>query len=209
MSTFKTPKGTELPLLNLRGKAYLQVAHRLVWFREINPLWGIETKMKECQDDYSIAYAEIKDDKGRIVATAHKREDTKGFADHMEKAETGAIGRALALCGFGTQFADELDETPRIVDSPVLIASSVPKSSNLGTLIKPVVVAKQLEPGKPFVISFGRYKGVDIRSIPKPELINYCQFIRGNADKDNKPLTGAVRDFMDAADDLLGEKLPF
>ena len=37
----------------------------------------------------------------------------------MEKAETGSIGRALALLGYGTQFcADELDEGDRIVDAP-------------------------------------------------------------------------------------------
>ena len=36
-----------------------------------------------------------------------------------EKAETKAVGRALAMLGYGTQFAPELDEGERIVDSPV------------------------------------------------------------------------------------------
>lgn len=31
---------------------------------------------------------------------------------------TGAIGRALAMCGYGTQFAPELEEGPRLADSP-------------------------------------------------------------------------------------------
>ena len=44
--TFKTPKGTELPLLDLRGKDYLMVAHRLVWFREEHSDWTIETEVK-------------------------------------------------------------------------------------------------------------------------------------------------------------------
>jgi hypothetical protein len=39
--------------------------------------------------------------------------------DFGPKAETGAIGRALAALGFGTQFAIELSEDDRIVDTPV------------------------------------------------------------------------------------------
>lgn len=120
MKTFKTPKGTELPLLNLKGKDYLQVAHRLVWFREEKPDWTIKTSFVSISADYAIAKAEILTAQGLLVATAHKSEDKKGFFDFIEKAETGAIGRALALCGYGTQFcAEELDEGKRIVDSPV------------------------------------------------------------------------------------------
>lgn len=37
----------------------------------------------------------------------------------MITGNTGAIGRALAMIGFGTQFAPEFDEEQRIVDSPV------------------------------------------------------------------------------------------
>ena len=44
-------------------------------------------------------------------------------------AETGAIGRALALCGYGTQFSTELEES-NVVDSPVdTIANTTNKSS--------------------------------------------------------------------------------
>lgn len=119
-NTFRTKKGTELPLLNLRGKDYLQVAHRLVWFREEHPDWSIETEIVENKPEATLSKATIKDEKGRILATAHKFEDKKGFADHREKSETGAIGRALALLGYGTQFcADELDEGERLADAPV------------------------------------------------------------------------------------------
>jgi hypothetical protein len=119
MQSFKTPNGTELPLLDMRGKPYLQVAHRLVWFREEHPDWTIETELKT-EKDSAQARAVIKDASGRIMSTAHKFEDRAGFADFREKAETGAIGRALAMVGFGTQFcADELDEGERLADSPV------------------------------------------------------------------------------------------
>lgn len=117
--TFKTEKGTELPLLDLRGKDYLQVAHRLVWFREQHPDWSIETQIISFSENGALVKATIKNDKGITIATSHKTEDRKGFQDFIEKAETGAIGRALAACGFGTQFAPELDEGERLADSPV------------------------------------------------------------------------------------------
>lgn len=115
----RTPKGTELPMVQLKGKDYLQVAHRLVWFREEKPEWRIETSFLELNDSFAVAKAIISDTQGNPIATAHKREDKQHFPDFMEKAETGAIGRALALIGYGTQYAPELDEESRIVDSPL------------------------------------------------------------------------------------------
>lgn len=121
MSIFKTPKGTELPLLDLRGKPYLQVAHRLVWMREEHSDWQIKTAVTyDLEKRWAIGHATITDGSGRALATAHKFEDAKGFQDYIEKSETGAIGRALALCGYGTQFAPEFDEAERVVDSPVV-----------------------------------------------------------------------------------------
>ena len=145
MKTFKTPKGTELPLLNLKGKDYLQVAYRLVWFREDHPNATISTEIISNNETYSLVKASILTDKG-IMAVAHKREDAKSFPDYMEKAETGAIGRALALYGYGTQFTEDLDEGARIVDSPVVVPkatvgyAAVPFSGDvLGTAIQATV----------------------------------------------------------------------
>lgn len=115
----KTKAGTELPLMDIRGKPYLQVAYRLVWFREEHPDWSIETSLVKSDATETIAHAIIRNAEGRIIATAHKSETAKGFADHMEKCETGAIGRALALCGYGTQFEPDLDEGDRLADAPV------------------------------------------------------------------------------------------
>lgn len=121
--SFRTEKGTELPILNLRGKEYLQVAHRLVWFREAHPDGIIKTTMLAMQGEGPTEYAVFKAEiyvKGTMVASAHKKETRAGFDDFIEKAETGSIGRALALAGFGTQFsADELDEKDRLADAPL------------------------------------------------------------------------------------------
>src|SRR5262245_46766475 len=101
MQTMKTPKGTELPLIDLKGKPYLQVAHRLVWFREEHPEWAIETNIVEQDSAHAVMRATIRvNEGGPIIAQATKSETKTGFSDFLEKAETGAIGRALALCGF-------------------------------------------------------------------------------------------------------------
>lgn len=120
MKVHKLKSGTELPIMQLKGKDYLIVAHRLVWFREECPTWSIQTELKVLTDKLCVAMATIRNDKGEVVATAHKSETPQGFADFIEKAETGSIGRALAYCGFGTQFCEpDLDEGERIVDAPL------------------------------------------------------------------------------------------
>ncbi len=107
-------------LMQIKGKDYLQVQWRIVWMREDHPEWGIETEIVNSVPGGAQVKATVKDASGRILAQAHKMETKAGFGDYLEKAETGAIGRALALCGYGTQFTgDELDEGVRIVDSPV------------------------------------------------------------------------------------------
>ena len=107
-------------LSKIKGKDYLEVKWRIVWVRSEHPDWGIETEIVNSVPGAAQVKATIKNAEGRILAQAHKMETSKGFPDYLEKAETGAIGRALALCGYGTQFTgDELDEGVRIVDAPV------------------------------------------------------------------------------------------
>lgn len=128
MKYFKTPKGTDLPLLDLRGKPYLQVAHRVVWFREEHPDWVIKTTVEPDFDKQRcISRAEIYNNSDHLIACGTKVEDAKGFQDYVEKSETGAIGRALALCGYGTQFAPEFDEGERLADAPIQPAKVTPQ----------------------------------------------------------------------------------
>jgi hypothetical protein len=63
--------------------------------------------------------AMIKDVTGQVIATARKKETEIGFPDYIEKAETGAIGRALAMCGYRTLQAPEFDEQDRLADASV------------------------------------------------------------------------------------------
>lgn len=114
-------------LMNLKGKAYLEVKWRLVWFRQEHPDWSIRTQIVHLniEQKYAVFKAIISNENGVIVAEGTKMEDARGFADFMEKAETGSVGRALGILGYGTQFAPEFDEVdsnspnPRIVDAPI------------------------------------------------------------------------------------------
>jgi len=138
--------------INLKGKQYLPVAARIAWFREDHPDWSIVTKAVPDLSgaDYCTFNAQVCDRQHIVLATAHKTEHEKHFADYREKAETGAIGRALALCGYGTLFAQELEEpiTPsgdmRIVDAPQQAKAST------------------LSAGKQFALECKRIWGADI-----------------------------------------------
>lgn len=149
----RTKKGMELPLISLKGKPYLLVGHRLVWLNDEVPLFDIETEFLVMSDEQTVARAKVtlKDDTGKILktATATKRETLRDFSDHTEKAETSAVGRALAMLGFGTQFAlADLDEGSRLADSPIqaakkeLVAGTVIANANVALARKKVTAAE-------------------------------------------------------------------
>ena len=135
-------------LIQIKGRNgfsdYLPVQWRLVWFRSMYPNGCVETEMLHLDLDREVeattevwneekqqAEKIVKRNKGLAifkavakdgqggVGTGTKSETAANFPDFIEAAETGAIGRALASLGFGTQFAPEFQEEHRIVDSPV------------------------------------------------------------------------------------------
>lgn len=107
-------------MMKLKGRDYLQVAWRLVWFRDEHPDWSINAEAITIDQDHAIFRAVISDADGVQKSCGHGSESKRDFGDFIEKAETKAVGRALAMLGYGTQFAGpELDEGERIVDSPI------------------------------------------------------------------------------------------
>ena len=97
---------------------YLPVAARIAWFRKDHPYWSIITEVEQLADKAVVMKATIKDITGVVIATARKKETEIEFPDYIEKAETGAIGRALAMCGYGTLQAPDFDEQERLADAP-------------------------------------------------------------------------------------------
>lgn len=123
-NTVTTEKGTVLPLVKLKGKNYLMVAYRLQWLTEVEKNFIIDTQIITSDENHATVRAKVtiltEDGKLAKQASATKTEEKAHFADFMEKAETAAVGRALAMLGFGTQHAlSDLDEGERIVDTPL------------------------------------------------------------------------------------------
>ena len=120
-------------LIRVKGGAeYLEVKWRLVWFRTEHPNGRVQTEVQEHDREHGYARvkARIEFDvrrDGQLVTAASEStgtETVKDFADYLEKAETKAIGRALAALGYGTQFAGDFDlQNPdgsqHVVDAPV------------------------------------------------------------------------------------------
>lgn len=124
-------------LQRIQGKDYLPVRWRLVWFhQDTGPRAGYVTV--ELEHDRQAGFAKFftiawdgNDESWRHViirgveidvcgrvATGEGSETRADFNDYYEKAATKSLGRALAGLSFGTQFAPELDEKHRVVDTP-------------------------------------------------------------------------------------------
>lgn len=123
----KTSEKTFDPTRYLRklGKGdYLEVKWRLVWLRTEHPDAVIETELMRLDHNPPMAVFRAKVSiPGGGSATGWGQEEPKDFGDYLEKAETKALGRALAALGFGTQFTEDFDfaegDPNRVVDSPV------------------------------------------------------------------------------------------
>lgn len=93
------------------GMLYLKAPYRVLWMREEHSDWSIVTSIEfaDYEKGFCVARAVIMDGDGRILATAHA-EESRGKLPYIRKAETGAIARALALCGYGTVFGELSEE---------------------------------------------------------------------------------------------------
>jgi hypothetical protein len=108
-------------LSKVNGQDYLEVKWRLVWLRSEHPEASIVTDLAFNDGNRAIFSARVEIPGGGI-STGWGSETIDSFGNYIEKAETKAIGRALAAVGFGTQFCTEFEDGPEVgmlADSPV------------------------------------------------------------------------------------------
>lgn len=152
---------------------YMKVAQRLVWFNLEKKDWIIETDLAEIKEGFIQAKCTIKDPTGKVMRTAHKTLKYEGEKD-WDSIETGAVGRALAMLGYGTQFAsnelEEADDQP--VDAPTTtIKKSVETGESKESLEakKPTEKPKEnlddIEAAGDYVIEVGVDAGKTIRQL--------------------------------------------
>ena len=174
--------------MDLKGKKYLQVMWRLVWFREEKPNWCIDTKLEHLGENNAVFSAKIYDESGVLKSAGYGSESIKDFKDFIEKAETKAVGRALAMLGYGTQFAPELDEGDRIVDSPV--GNSEARMETF-------------EDAVGYVFGFGKYEGETLGDVWKKDF-GYIKWLY-NSEKTDPMVKKAISIINNASKANRGE----
>lgn len=94
---------------NIKGKEYVEVNQRLLYFRKESKYegWTIENDLVAVDSESCIIKATIKDNQGRVIASAHAQEDRTSShinkTSFVENCETSAVGRALAMLGIGIE----------------------------------------------------------------------------------------------------------
>lgn len=188
-------------LVQLKGKDYLEVKWRLVWLRNNEPNATIETELISLTDQQAVFKAKVTTAAG-ASATGFGSETPRDFGDYIEKAETKAVGRALGMLGYGTQFSYEFEEGDRIVDSP----TNNPQQNNVPPRARTTsqnTVAPQQAP-----------QGIDFTKLGTPTPINQQAQPNGNqAPPQATPgaaptpkqfgMIGGIRDRMGWTDDDL------
>jgi hypothetical protein len=128
-------------MTTIKGQPYLTVQKRLIWFmrdqryliaeRRATHPFVIRTELVEIQRDgdgkpiWAHFKTFVRDALGN-EATMYGSESIKDFPDCTEKASTKSLGRALAVMGYGTQYAPEIDEGDRLVDAPLPAREAAP-----------------------------------------------------------------------------------
>ena len=106
------------------GADYLEVKWRVYWLRTQHPDAVITTELITHENSVAVFKAHVSIPGGGS-STGWGSEGYDDFRDYLEKAETKALGRALAALGFGTQFTPDFDFAEgqeKVVDAPVRMA---------------------------------------------------------------------------------------
>jgi hypothetical protein len=96
---------TKLKTVNIKGKFYVEVNERLIYFRNNYPNFSLTSEVLEKTDKSILILATITNEEGKVIATGMAEEE-KGSTfinktSYVENCETSAWGRALGNFGIG------------------------------------------------------------------------------------------------------------
>lgn len=96
---------TKLKSVNIKGKFYVEVNERLIYFRKNYPNFSLTSEVLEKTDKSILILATITNKEGKVIATGMAEEE-KGSTfinktSYVENCETSAWGRALGNFGIG------------------------------------------------------------------------------------------------------------
>jgi len=95
--------------VDIKGKAYVEVNERLIYFRKNYPEWSLTSEMLSCANGVCVFCATIANQDGKVVATGHAYEKEGSTfinkTSYIENCETSAWGRALGNFGIGIDTA--------------------------------------------------------------------------------------------------------
>ncbi len=147
------PQDKLIPL-TMRGvvREYLEVKWRVFWFRSENPDGEITTELLNLDDKRAVVQARVFVD-GHCIGCGIGSETIGDFVDYIEKAETKAVGRALAIAGYGTQFCTELDMD---IDGKEKLVDTPAEAALRGTAIERDVTVREIFTSQPLTGSTPR-----------------------------------------------------
>ena len=117
---------------------YLEAKWRLVWAKEEHPDWRIFPQVslfpasENSIPEAALASVEIWEG-DKVIAREFGYCEKKDFQRFVEKAITTALGRALALLGYGTQWAQEFEEElveEGTSDSPIQVVEMTEENNH-------------------------------------------------------------------------------
>ena len=149
----------QIGTIDIKGKAYSEVAQRIKAFRIVYPQGSIPTEIVSIDNGVVIMKASVLTDDGRLLATgtAYEKEDSSFInkTSYIENCETSAVGRALGMAGFG-------------IDVSVASAEEVQNAIN-----NQVVTQEEADN---YTLTFGKHKGKKISELPT----DYVEWLMGN-----------------------------
>ena len=150
--------------INIKGKNYVMVNERIMFFRTAEQYkgWSLQSEFIELKEDSCVIKAIVVDDKGIVRATGFAQEDKSSSminkTSFVENCETSAWGRALGCLGIG------------INDSIASAEEMQMAISKQEQIVQDEVV------GGSFVLKGGKYNGKTIQEVLEKDeaYIRWC-----------------------------------